>query len=59
MNLNRISPQKKNSGMELATYQSQIGKVHVVNLVFWQNGLDKQETSIWRNIEIAIVNLAK
>jgi hypothetical protein len=24
---------KKNSGMELATFQSQIGKVHVVNLV--------------------------
>jgi len=42
MNLNRISPQKKtNSGMELTTYQSQIGKGHMVNLVFWQNGLDK------------------
>jgi hypothetical protein len=60
MNLNRISPKKKkNSGMELTTYQSQIGKGHVVNLVFWQNGLDKQETSIWRNIKTRIVNLAK
>jgi hypothetical protein len=56
---NIAKKKKKNSGMELAIYQSQIGKVHVVNLVFWQNGLDKQETSIWRNIKIRIVNLAK
>jgi hypothetical protein len=59
-----IAPKKKkkNSGMELATYQSQIGKSTYgqLSILAKKKGLDKQETSIWRNIKIRnIINLAK